>query len=454
MMWCKHLIIPYIKPTIYFYKLFAKTILTNFQRYVPYKAAIKPIMTDKTEESSAIVAVLGNLHNLVHLTDPHPSNPFPNAELSLPHTTSSTLPPILHPSNHFFSLVKTSKVPQSAPYAWDKHLQNRQVSLREFLGWVKKPDVKKTIKGGSLLQWAPSCAMTGIPAKAVLQLPTAKDTNALGAGRKIMELRAALEHRKKCPLTPYKAESWNRLLHLHNLHIKYPRLIKFLQKGFNAGIQKIYHTFTPPNRLSLDSHIEAYQEIIDRELHTGRYIKPMSQSEVKDLIGHFQSSPLSLVPKPSKVGKLHTVHNFSYSHLPTGLLSSINYTIDPDVYPCTWGTFGTISFIINNLFPGSQASIRDVAEAYHIIPYQLTLDSGLVLLSSYTDKIPTASILMTILDWHQLVRFMVKLLMLVLTFSGCKGLVLFQNGWMTIFPFGYLVSTSVFTMRNKACDMR
>jgi hypothetical protein len=43
---------------------------------------------------------------------------------------------------------------------------------------------------------------------------------------------------------------------------------------------------------------------------------------------------------------------------------SINYTIDPNVYLCTWDTFGTICFIIYNLSPGSQAS---VAKVYHTI---------------------------------------------------------------------------------------
>ena len=42
--------------------------------------------------------------------------------------------------------------------------------------------------------------------------------------------------------------------------------------------------------------------------------------------------------------------------------------MDADTFLCTWGTFATICFTIYNLPPGSQAAIRDVAEAYRTIP--------------------------------------------------------------------------------------
>jgi hypothetical protein len=64
-----------------------------------------------------------------------------------------------------------------------------------------------------------------------------KDTNALGAEKRTTELRITLEHRRRYPLTPYKAEFWDKLLQLHNLHKKYLRLVTSLQKGFNTGIQ-------------------------------------------------------------------------------------------------------------------------------------------------------------------------------------------------------------------------
>ena len=145
-----------------------------------------------------------------------------------------------------------------------------------------------------------------------------------------MGLRSALEHRRGQALTPYRADAWEVLLYNCNLSVKYPNLVSSLRKG--------------------------------------RYIGPCSRQEVEALIGPFQSSPLSWVPKPGKPGKYRAVHNFSYPHIPTPIVSSINCTIDADMYPCTWGTFDTICFTIFNLPPGSQAAIRDVAEAYCTIP--------------------------------------------------------------------------------------
>ena len=121
-----------------------------------------------------------------------------------------------------------------------------------------------------------------------------------------------------------------------------------------------------------------YQEIIDKEYKCGWYISPFSRKEVESLIGPFQSSPLSLVPKPRKPGKFHAVHNFSHPHRPAINLSSINYTIDSNMYPCTWGTFATIYYTIHNLPLGSQASIQDVAEAYHTIPVTSNQWPGLI----------------------------------------------------------------------------
>ena len=49
-----------------------------------------------------------------------------------------------------------------------------------------------------------------------------------------------------------------------------------------------------------------------------------------------------------------------------------------DLFPCTWGTFATVCFTIYNLPPGSQAAIRDVAEAYRTIPITPDQWPGLV----------------------------------------------------------------------------
>jgi hypothetical protein len=146
--------------------------------------------------------------------------------------------------------------------------------------------------------------------------------------------------------------------------------------GFNLGIPDILQTYTPNNHMSISLYHEAYIENVSKEFRSGRYLGPYSRSEVERLIGPFQSSPLSLVPK-DKPGSFRTVHNFSFPHDPE-TPPSINSSIDARDYPCTWGTFEAVSLVISRLPPGSQASVRDVAAAYRTIPACRTQWPGLV----------------------------------------------------------------------------
>jgi hypothetical protein len=193
-----------------------------------------------------------------------------------------------------------------------------------------------------------------------------------------MGLKDALERRRNQALTPYKVDAWESMLRRCNLLVKYPNLVHSLHKGFDAGIQTIYTTSTPPNSATLWQHPIAYQEMVANEFTKGRYIGPCMHKEVEEPLGLFQSSPLSWVPKPGKPGKYRAVHNFSYPHSPTPTTSSINSSIDAEAFPCTWGTFATVCFTIFNLPPGSQAAIRDVAEAYRTIPIAPEQWPGLV----------------------------------------------------------------------------
>lgn len=125
-------------------------------------------------------------------------------------------------------------------------------------------------------------------------------------------------------------------------------------------------------------YLEAYTAIIEREFQSGRYISPFSQQETEQILGPFQSSPLSLVPKPGKPGKFQGVHNFSFPRTPSNDIFSVNHRIDSHQFPCTWGTFATLCNLIWHLPPGTQASIRDVAEAYRTIPMAPDQWPGLV----------------------------------------------------------------------------
>jgi hypothetical protein len=193
-----------------------------------------------------------------------------------------------------------------------------------------------------------------------------------------MGLKTALAHKRLNAASPYHPESWRRHLLAAGLQEKYPNIPNDLQFGFDAGIRRITHTFTPPNRPSLYEHKAEFDEIVQAELQKGRYVGPITLEEVESLLGAFHTSPLSIIPKPGQPGKFRIIQNLSSPHSPLGAISSINSSIDSDQYPCTWGTFSTICLLIRRLPPGSQAAVRDVKEAYRNVPIKPEQWPGLV----------------------------------------------------------------------------
>lgn len=194
------------------------------------------------------------------------------------------------------------------------------------------------------------------------------NTNARDAGSPITELRSVLLQIEGRARTPLHAEAWHHYLTTTGLISKYPELPNSIHVGFHAGIRRILHTSAPPNNNSVYQLSEVFNEIIDLEISRGRYLGPFPAATIEALVGPFQSSPLSLVPKPGKPGKYRLIQNLSYPRIPTSVSTSINHTIDSNLYPCLWGTFTTICLMIWRLPPGSQGACRDVAEAYRNIP--------------------------------------------------------------------------------------
>ena len=191
--------------------------------------------------------------------------------------------------------------------------------------------------------------------------------------------RHALKHRKLNPLTPYRKEVWVEQLAKLGLEGRYPHLMQGLTEGFNLGILQIRNTYIPPNHSSLIPLTNVYNQIVDSEFTAGRYISPFTQAQLEWALGPFQSSPLSLVPKKLSQGSYRAVHNFSHPHNPSPNATSINSHIDGDDFPCTWGTFSTFTLLIVQLPPSSQASIRDVMDAYRTIPVLPDQWPGLVI---------------------------------------------------------------------------
>jgi hypothetical protein len=272
-----------------------------------------------------------------------------------------------------------------APYAWADTVTKSTNAWQSSFGTEKRPVVRETARAASSTQVESSYAPTGNALPAVPAQALATITSAPVAERTITELRNALEHRKSKALTPYHHKKWHLLLSRHNLLDKYPSLPHSLQFGFDAGIPPIHSTYTPNNSPTIYVHSQQYHEIIDREFSSGRYFGPLSKEVVKKLLGPFQSSPLSLIPKPGKPGKYRSVHNFSFPHSPHNNIHSINHHINTDSFPCTGG----------HSRPSARSSgtshqdprPRSKMWQKHIEPFPLSQASGQGSLSGYKAKI-------------------------------------------------------------------
>ncbi|KAF7761764.1 hypothetical protein Agabi119p4_9756 [Agaricus bisporus var. burnettii] len=197
---------------------------------------------------------------------------------------------------------------------------------------------------------------------------TFRDTYAQAVAVETTVLKAALEHRRSNPLSPYRANEWALLLDASNLSSKYPNLVHMFNYGFLAGLPAINFTYTPSNNKSVLDYHHDLNSVINSEFAKSRYLSLATSMQLNNLLGSFQSSPLSIIPKPNKPGKFRLIQNFSHPHSMTRGVSSINSAILSDLYPCTWGTFGTIALLIEGLPPRSEGAVRDVKEAYRTIP--------------------------------------------------------------------------------------
>lgn len=169
-------------------------------------------------------------------------------------------------------------------------------------------------------------------------------------------------------MTPLRPEAWKGWLAAAGLETKYPTVVAGLEKGFSIGIPQITRTNIPNNSLSLLDHTSTFRDMVRKEFDLGRYIGPFSQAELESLIGPFQTSPLSIIPKPHKPSAFRLIQNFSYPHTPSNSHQSINSHLNSDNFPCTWGTFTAFALMVARLPPGAEACVRDVAEAYRVVP--------------------------------------------------------------------------------------
>ena len=125
----------------------------------------------------------------------------------------------------------------------------------------------------------------------------------------------ALELRKHSPPTPYRADAWEWALKQAGLIDHFPFILAGFQEGFIVGYLEIFHVQSPPNSTSLSLYNSEFDDIICKELAKGRYIGPFLAADLVHTIGPFQSSPLSLIPKPRRPGKFRLVQNFPFQPL-------------------------------------------------------------------------------------------------------------------------------------------
>jgi len=130
------------------------------------------------------------------------------------------------------------------------------------------------------------------------------------------------------------------------------------------------HKFPPIDPPSPLTYIAEFTKILEHKLLKGCYIGPISKTTLTTLIGPFQSSPISIIPKPGQPGKFCIVQNFFFPLSPTPINSNpcINSLTAFDSYPTTWGKFSIVYLLISRLPPGSEAATCNIAEAYCTVP--------------------------------------------------------------------------------------
>ena len=183
-----------------------------------------------------------------------------------------------------------------------------------------------------------------------------------------MELLTALAVRRTKLVTPLIFSGWHACMLKHGLVNKYPTVLSTIQHGAVIGVPPIRNTFSPNNKASVTLYSDQFNKILHHEYSTRRQLGPFTKAQLEMAIGPFQSSPLSIIPKANKPGKFRLIQDFSFPRTPASPISSINASLDASLFPCTWGTFSTISLCITRLPPGSQAATRDEAEAYWTMP--------------------------------------------------------------------------------------
>ena len=274
----------------------------------------------------------------------------------------------------FFSKAQPPAHNWPAPSASGATLTRYASVSHNCYGTRRRLPLSDDVMATSSQQMAKQSAKTSRGPTAVNSTTTTRTTGALAVEGPIMELKLALKQRSSKAHTPYYSVAWHNALIWYNLLSKYSTLPSLLEQGFDAGIPAINITSTPPNNSSIEQHTDTFDSYVSNKFQKGWYLGPFSQEQIEPFLSLFQPSPLSIIPKPGQDNKYRLLQNLSFLYTP----SSINHAIDSNLYPCIWSTFAMVCATIWHLPPGSEAAVRDVAEAHCTIPIQPSQWLGLV----------------------------------------------------------------------------
>ena len=147
------------------------------------------------------------------------------------------------------------------------------------------------------------CALAGSTGMGAPANATTSTTFALDVVKVVMELKPALELRQHRALTPYKSNAWEFLLTQAGLLHQYHHIPNSLWSGFTITFPSISTTQTHLNCPSIVEFHTQFSEIMHDEFAKGQYLGPLSKVSLESLIGPFQFSPFSIIPKPAKISK-------------------------------------------------------------------------------------------------------------------------------------------------------
>ena len=158
----------------------------------------------------------------------------------------------------------------------------------------------------------PSSVWNGSRHKAVPATSTTASTFALDAVLPHTELIPVLKRRRLKALIPYHPDAWEARLQEAGLGQKYPHIVSGLHLGFIINFPHVVITQIPPNKDSINEFAEEFSRIVHNKIQKGHYIGLISQQGIKALIGPFQSSPFSIIPKPGHSSKYCNIQDYSF----------------------------------------------------------------------------------------------------------------------------------------------